>query len=36
MGFFPVGRESMVGLFSTMVTYLIILIQFDQVNNFFA
>ncbi len=35
MGFFPVGRESMVGLFSTMVTYLIILIQFDQVN-FFA
>jgi hypothetical protein len=31
MGFFSVGRENMVGLFSTMLTYLIILIQFDQV-----
>jgi len=31
LGFFSVGRENMVGLFSTMLTYLIILIQFDQV-----
>jgi hypothetical protein len=31
MGFFSVGRENMVGLFSTMLTYLIIIIQFDQV-----
>jgi hypothetical protein len=31
MGFFAVGRETLVGLFSTVVTYLIIIIQFDQV-----
>jgi hypothetical protein len=31
LGFFSVGRENMVGLLSTMLTYLIILIQFDQV-----
>jgi hypothetical protein len=31
MGFFSVGRENMVGLLSTMFTYLFILIQFDQV-----
>jgi 7tm Chemosensory receptor len=30
LGFFDVGRSSLVGMLSTILTYLIILIQFDQ------
>ncbi len=30
LGFFTVNRSTLTGLFSTIITYLIILIQFDQ------